>query len=167
MNKTIDTKNIVSATLLSIEEYEKYGEMIPPVEVPPVEEDWFLRSAGIIDNTAAVVCGENGHVEDYGYSVNFEFGVRPVLQISNPESMNLESGDTFPFGKQTFTYLGEGLAICNDCIGKCVFRERRKASNANDYEKSDVKKYVDDWFEKAKEKEMSGLDEPELEEPDR
>lgn len=93
-----------------------------------------------------------------------KFGVRPALGLSNLET--LQPGEKLKFSEQTFTYLGEGLALCDDFIGKYAFRENWKASDANIYETSDVKKYVDEWFEKemVKAQEMS---EPDIDEPDR
>ena len=135
--------NIKGITALSVEEYEKYWN-----KISPVEESWWLCSPGCSADRVACVFGESGDVYVYGFFVYREFGVRPALQISNPESMNLESGDVFSFGGQTFTYLGEGLALCDDIIGKCVFQEAYKAPDANDYEKSDVKAYMEKWLEK-------------------
>lgn len=43
-------------------------------------------------------------------------------------------------------------ALCDNIIGKCVFREDWKAKEANEYEASDVKKYVDKWFNELKER---------------
>ena len=143
-------QQIQSATLLSVEEYEKYRKMIPPVK-----EDWWLRSQGYYDTSAAFVHGVNGLVLSCGDLVLRRFGVRPALRILNPES--LMPGDKFAFGGQTFTYLGEGLAICDDIVKKCAFRKDWGALDANNYEKSDVKAYVENWFEKAKEKETENL----------
>lgn len=149
MDKMIDVNSIQSATLLSCEEARKYREMIPPVE-----EIWWLRSAGGDDIIAACVFGEHGDVYDIGNYVDEEFGVRPALRISNPESLNL--GEKFKFGGQTFTYLGEGLALCDNIVGNCAFRKYYEAPNANDYGASDIKKYVENWFEKVKEWKLIG-----------
>ena len=148
MNKTIDLSSIESATLLSCEEARKYEEMIPPVE-----EAWWLRSPGISDRYAACVySGSLSH-----NPVRYQLGVRPALRISNPESLN--PSEKFKFGEQTFTYLGEGLALCDDIVGNCAFREDWEASDTNDYEASDVKAYVENWFEKTKQAERD-LGEP-------
>lgn len=140
MKKEIKASSIVSATLLSIEEYKEFKKLISPVE-----GTWWLRSPGIDAMTAACVFGESGDVYDYG-AVYYKLAVRPALQISNPES--LKPGDKFNFGENSFTYLGEGLALCDNIVGNCAFREDWEASDTNDYEASDVKKYVDDWLGK-------------------
>lgn len=141
MKKEIDISSIKGITLLSKEEYNKYSD-----KIPPIRESWWLRSAGGHVSDAACVFGEYGNALVYGLTVDSEFGVRPALQISNPEF--LQPGDNFNFGEQTFTYLGDNLALSDNIVGKCVFREDWTASDANIYEKSDVKKYVEDWFKK-------------------
>lgn len=147
MRREINLNNIESITLLSKEEYKKYSD-----KIPTVAKNWWLRSPGGNTFTAACVfCSRSSRSDVFvgGGDVSFALGVRPALQISNPESMNLETGDTFSFGEQTFTYLGEGLALCDDCIGECTFRKDYwKVQDVNDYEKSDVKAYVESWLEK-------------------
>ncbi len=156
MIKEINLDNIESITLLSIEEYKKYRD-----KISPVEGKWWLRSPGDDDILAACVNGESGDVIANGRDVLLEFGVRPALQISNPES--LKPGEEFIVGENSFTYLGEGLALCNNCIGKCAFRDDLTAPDANVYEKSDIKIYVENWFEKTKEKGITITISPELE----
>lgn len=141
MHKTIDMNSIISATLLSSEEYAKYWN-----KIPHVAKSWWLRSPGRDEETAACVFGELGSFIDDGSFVIREFGVRPALQISNQES--LKPGDKFNFGENSFTYLGEGLALCDNIVGNCVFRKDWIAPDANVYEESDVKRYVENWLEK-------------------
>ena len=114
-------QQIESATLLSQEEYEKYEKMFSPAE-----EAWWLHSRGYYALSAARA--NYGYVFADGYYISLELAVRPALQISNPESLN--PSEKFKFGEHTFTYLGEGLALCDDIVGKCAFREDREASNA-------------------------------------
>lgn len=137
MNKTININSIERATLLSVDEYEKYKKEIPLLS----GKSWWLRSPGFNDEYAACVSSRS-----FGSFVSYPLGVRPALQISNPESF--QSGEKFSFGENTFTYLGEGFAICTKSIGNCAFRKNYKANDANNYEASDVKKYVDAWYEK-------------------
>ena len=76
--------------------------------------------------------------------------VRPAL-IINLESSDLEVGDIFEFGGKEFKILSPTIAwMHKDDIGRCTFRKDWEADNANDYEASDVKKFVDEWFEKVK-----------------
>lgn len=158
MKRKISINSIESAALLSKEEYNKYRD-----KISHITKNWWLRSAGRSGSQAAFVSRGSGIVDGRGINVHLEFGVRPALQISNSVSMNLESGDTFEFGRNTFTYLGEGLALCDNIVGNCVFRKDWNAPDANVYETSDVKKYVEDWFEKTKEKGITITISPELE----
>lgn len=141
---------ITGATLLSLEEYNNYKNIIPHLD-----KNWWLRSPGYRSRDAAFVYGVDGYVFDNGFNVPNPFGVRPVLQI-NLSSSNLSVGDEFVIGKHKFTVISESYAISNSNIGWCPFRKDYKADNANNYEASDVKKFVDEWYEElTKEHEIS------------
>lgn len=134
--------DIKGITLLSLEEYQ---ELKPNISL--LNRWWWLRSPGLYDFTAAFVYGDDGRVYAYGHYVVGAFGVRPALVL---ESSNLQIGDNFEFGNHTFTVISDKkYALCNDSIGDHCFREDWKAKDANDYEASDVKKYIEDWYEKA------------------
>lgn len=137
--------DITGATLLSIKEA---GQL--PLELREYDNWWWLRSPGSNPNLAARVepmCPING----YGNArVYLDFGaVRPALQIKNLESSNLKIGDIFEFGGKPFKIISDNLAFCVTDIGEHCFREDWQADDANDYENSDVKKYVNDWFNGA------------------
>lgn len=72
-------------------------------------------------------------------------GVRPALQILNPESSNLNPGDQLEVVGHGWTVLNGGLALCNEIIGRTQFRKDWEAPDANVYERSDVKRYVEEW----------------------
>lgn len=135
---------IDGVTLLTTEEAKAL-----PREQIKIGDDWWLRSPGYNVNNAAFVDGEAGFVYDYGYNVSKEFGVRPALQISNLQSSNLEIGDRFDFADYSWTVIAEDKALCDDIIGYSAFRKDWKAKDANDYEKSDIKKYLEDWWREA------------------
>lgn len=135
----IQTKGI---TLLSSEEFEELESRIPPLN----HTHWWLRSPGFDDRKAAFVLGAIGYVGDFEYNVSEEFGVRPAL-ILEPSNFNI--GDNFEFGNHIFMVISEKYALCDDSIGNHCFREDWKAKDANNYETSDVKKYIEDWYEKA------------------
>ena len=108
---------------------------------------WWLRSPGNNDYNAAFVVGGSGFVYVFGIIVDKEFGVRPALQISNLTSLNFEIGDKFDFANYTWTVISEDKALCDDIIDNSAFRKDWKAKDANDYEKSDIKKYLENWWE--------------------
>lgn len=145
VKKILDVNlNIVGATLLSIEEAEKL-----PLELRKYNLWWWLRSPGHSSYEAAIVYLD-GSVDHYGYFVDISMGaVRPALQIKNLKSSNLQIGDVFKFGENEFKIISENIAFCLTEIGNHCFRKDREAENANDYDRSDIKKYVDNWFESA------------------
>lgn len=133
--------DISGATLLSIEEYKKYKDMIPECH-----GNWWLRSPGYGSSNAAVVFGD-GTGSYYGRYVNIDdFAIRPALKISN--LVDVRVGDIVKFDGKTFTVISPKYALCDTAIGHGAFRKERNAADANVYEASDVKKFVDEWFEK-------------------
>lgn len=137
---------ITGATLLSTEEARQLDEKI--LKAPDV---WWLRSHGDDDVSAACV-NACGYVYDSGYDVRQCFGVRPALKLSNLEGSGLQIGGRFTFGDYNFTIISEKRALCNKIVWRSIFREDGGAKDANDYEASDVKKFVDDWFTRIKER---------------
>lgn len=155
VNKIVNIKedlDITGATLLSIEEAKKL-----PIELRGHGDFWWLRSPGYEPYYAAYV-SYGGSICDQGSIVSSSLGVvRPALKISNLESSNFQIGDQFVFDGKFFQIILDNLALCLTDIGKCWFRESWKVEDANDYEKSDVKKYVDNWFNKAIKGNNNGL----------
>ena len=142
VNKIIikqENLEISGATLLSVEEAEKLDSACLKAD-----SLWWLRSPGICFIFAA--CVDGGSVSEDGLHVGRELAVRPALIISNLGDFKV--GDKFTVGEYAFTIISDEYALCDDIIGDSPFRENDKADNADDYEASDIKKYVDDWFEK-------------------
>lgn len=144
---TVDLE-ITGATLLSIEEAKGL-----PDHLRTHTNWWWLRSPGDNSSDAASVGGD-GSV-DYTYSlVSISLGaVRPALRIKNFESSDLKIGDFIIFDGKEFEIVSGNLAFCKTDIGEHCFQEDWDADDANDYEKSDVKKFIDNWFERAIKKE--------------
>lgn len=137
---------VSGATLLTREEVKQL-----PKRLREYGKWWWLKSPGNYYNYAANVF-EEGYVNRFGNYVDIKnLAVRPALIISNLEVSNLNIGDTFKFGDKEFEIIFDDKALCLSDIGQCAFRKNWVASDAYDYEKSDVKKYVDNWFEKATE----------------
>lgn len=137
--------NIKGATLLTVKEASALS-----VEMRKCFSSWWLRSPGRSGTYAACVGG--GSVKDD--IVEGSLGVRPALEI---EDHYLDDGDQFNFAHHRWTVIKETKALCNDTIGICAFRENWQADNANNYEQSDIKKYVDEWFAKVMEVEDASM----------
>lgn len=132
---------ITGAMLLSAEEAEKYLTHKERI----YDSAWGLCSP-CYDCDCAAYVGCSGYTHNYfGVDVDYEFGVRPALQIKNLESSNLKIGDTFEIGDYEFKVISENLAwMFKQDIGRCEFN--KYLANGNNYETSDVKKFVDKWF---------------------
>jgi len=129
---------ITGVTLLSKEEYWNYREWIPVAHAC-----WWLRSPGSSQYYAANVDAD-GSLNDIHVTID-DASVRPVLTIRNLKSAYLHIGDEFILAGYTWTVIGEGLAIMNDTLENVVFRSDWDAPDANDYEASDVKKWLNNW----------------------
>ena len=132
---------VEKATLLSTEEYEQHKAAISKLGF---NFWWWLRSPGTYSNYYAAGVDDFGYVYSYGFNVDNSYdAVVPALVIVASKS---EIGSRFSFGDKEFLILSPELAICTSSIGKHCFREDWQAPDANDYEASDVKKFVDEWF---------------------
>lgn len=135
--KEIDI-DVVGITLLSKEEYLQAKEYIPFTK-----RTWWLCSPGNLDWTAA--CVDGGYV--YYGGVSNGLGVRPALKINNP---NLSLGDKLEFASHKWTVISDSTALCDDIIGRCAFRTDWEPEDANDYEASDIKYWLENWWNKVK-----------------
>ena len=140
------TPYITGATLLSVEEAKNLNK-----EILKADKNWWLRSPGDSGICAACVFGEDGCVIAHGLIVVSTLGVRPALEISNLESSGYKIGESVYFGGYSFTIISDTYALCDDMIGECAFCKYPKAKDVNKYETSDIKRYVETWFEKIKE----------------
>lgn len=120
-----------AVTLLSKEEYLKNRELIPLVK-----GYWWLRSPGYVDNEAMFVYGEPGDVDDLGYDVRDDLGVRPALKIEHHE--RLKPGQKVGIKGLYFTVLNDGLLLCDTIVIRIMFDRL-----LNDYDTS----YVKHWLE--------------------
>ena len=159
VNKHITVKEpveleIKGITLLSKDEYRRYMKNIPHLKEP-----WWLRSPHYdpiySDNYHADFVYEEGNLSVYGADVSEIKTIRPALKIYTDFS-KLKIGDVFEFKSKLWTIISGDLAICNTYISTYYFRRDYKAENANIYEASDIKKYIEDWFNNE-EKNMNKL----------
>ena len=137
--KEIDI-DIEDITLLSIEEYEACKDIIPPIYC-----SWWLRSQSR-DNYSASYVSSDGSVDYFGcYVDKDDNAVRPVLIY---KSSNLQNGDKIKFADYRWTVISENMMLCDEVIGHTCFRNDWLADDSNDYEKSDIKVWLEDWLEK-------------------
>lgn len=120
--------------LLSIEEYKKYHDRIPHINCW-----WWLRSPGDYSDFTAGV-DDDGSIYFDGYRVDYDDGaVRPVLRIAHPEKIGMRIVQyDFPW-----IVIDKNLAIAEVPI---VFH--RFDNKSNNYENSEIKKFLNDWIER-------------------
>lgn len=146
VNKIISTTKetniqIDGITLLSVDEYKKAKDYIKPSHFV-----WWLRSPGDYKDSVALV-DSDGDVDYFGHYINVNFGVRPALRI-NLKSSDFQIGDSFKLKRYTWTIVSKDYALCDTTIGNMPFRKDWQAKDTNDYEKSDIKEFLEDWYNK-------------------
>lgn len=129
-------------TLLSEEEYIADQGIIPSNG----EWWWWLRSPDNVPPYVAFV-KPGGYVRYMACDVGL-MCVRPALYILNTKTAKLEREDRFEMAGRRWTVLSNDLAICDDPVGQTCFKEFDGVETTNDYDKSDVKKWLHDWAEK-------------------
>lgn len=132
--------NIKEITLLSEEEVETFLSR----EQRSGRDYWWLRSAYSDDSCYAslvIECGGLG----YGLVYDDDIGIVPALRISNLKTLELNIGDKISVGGETWAVISNDLVLCERVVGKTAFRKEHKVPDANVYEKSDVKIWLDQW----------------------
>ena len=121
-------------TLLSLEEYTKYKDIIPLIKDPW----WWLKDSDI----EALVHGVCDDGSLCGSICNFNSGVRPALKIHLSNSKNLKSGDKIRLGSKDFTVLSweesELFALCDEFIAI-----RKFDSCTNEWKSSELKQWLE------------------------
>lgn len=136
--------DITGITLLTTEEAKA-----TPLHSKEYYDIWWLQTPGYCKNTIAFV-DRDGKINYNGKDVRCAISVRPALKIKDLKASTFSVGNIFYFYNWPFEIISDSLALCTGDIGCHYFRYDYNAENANDYEASDVKKFVDEWFEKAK-----------------
>lgn len=131
-------ENIIKCTVPSIEDIKDL-----PKEILKSKDWWWLRSPG---NGSLIAAGVNylGFVYRNGNYVDYTHGVRPLL-ITNLKSENLKLYDIYKIFDIEWYYIGDGNFLSKDILFESPFDV-----NSNDYETSELKKRLDDWFNELK-----------------
>lgn len=112
---------------------------------------WWLRSPCYGASKAPAV-NSHGVAYSRGLPVHYISGyVRPAL-IGEFNVPNCTIGDKFVFGNLTFKIISDNLAFCLGDIGQYLFYDdlksgRNNFDDVNDYETSDIKQFVNEWFD--------------------
>ena len=139
--------NIIGARLPSIETAKKLPDRLVDYITDQGQFSWWWATG---NKRYAYICAYRTFDPAF---VCFPFTVRPVLIIGNLKKASMKIGDLIYFGGKEFEVISEKQAFCTSDIGEYVFKNNKDlcATDAARYEDSDVKKYIDEWFEKNKE----------------
>ena len=131
---------ISDITLLSVDEAKAV-----PNKLRDIGEFWWLREPGDYFQYAAYV-NSDGSVCGYGNLVDYrKYAVRPALKIRGIESANLHLDDVIEVAGYGWTIIPGGYALCNKTVGFKAFRKDANAPDANNFEKSDIKRWLHTW----------------------
>ena len=132
----VDTVPITNVTLLSKEEYEEYKD-----NIPENGQFWWLRSPGSTATHAAMVHRDNYIVN---INVNMSMPVRPILEC-DLDSTGLQIGNKVRLANRNWTVFNGNMFICDTSVGSSVFNPDQNAEDANVYETSEIKTWLDNW----------------------
>ena len=133
VKQAIPEDKVKGVSLLSVEEADNLPDSIRNIGC-----DYWLRTAGRDDDTAAFV-DLNGYVYDGGDYINAcEYGVRPVLSVDN-----IEPGKSFEGFGYSWTKMDNGKLLCDSVIAYKNFD-----SVSNNWETSAIKVWTENWLDK-------------------
>ena len=132
--------DIAGITLLSDEEYHRYRDIIPKRDYP-----WWLRSAFYGIKCFAGFVNEDGEL-DY-MTVKHKFGLVPLIVINRDTSDRIGAGDRFRMKDMSWTAISDRHILCDDSLGNYQYREDWQADDANDFDASDIREMLIDWWE--------------------
>lgn len=129
---------ILGVTLLSEEEIKEI-----PREILACGETWWLRTDGRFSNCVLdVFC--DGILNESGRAVRRENGIRPAFILG---THNLEVGELLEIFGIKVTVINKKYALADKIMTKRPF----DTNCNNEYESSEIKQYLNNWFNSEKE----------------
>lgn len=117
------------------------------LELHDGSSDYWLSTAGRRGyNYAMTVDSCTGVLNAPGYFVNASYAIRPVLIVSNLMP-RYAIGDTVKFGDSdlTYTVISKNKVLADFSLGQMPFQRAYAVEDANDFEKSDIKEWLEYW----------------------
>ena len=121
-----------------------------PKDILSCNRLWWLRSPSYDSHGAAYV-GSDGSVSHFGNAVSSaNVCVRPAFRIANQESSYPQIGERMKIaatGEESIevVYIGNNLWLAVEPIGESCFRKDWSAPDANCWDKSDLKRWLQKW----------------------
>lgn len=111
--------------------------------------DWWIRTPCDSTHYVYTVDGVSGEIlsDDGDYWVDDWACVRPALKLFGCwRSRGFDVGDMLDFCGYKFKIISNEYALCENAVDCKPFRTAADADDANIYEASDMKDYVDEWL---------------------
>jgi hypothetical protein len=127
--------------LLTIEEFEKYKDLIPALRIHGVAQHYWLRPTNDAERPFWIADSE--HSLDWNFPSSYEY-IRPSLRISE-NNTTTKIGDKIHLFGESWTVLDsnndEMLVLCDDYI---AYRDMTDYTSNWDF--CDLKKWLNDWL---------------------
>ena len=133
---------LLGARLLTAAEYEACRKLIPI----SFDVSLWLKDAGERRGEAAYVY-TNNTANLSGMNTDYSLGIRPAIEY-DPEGAELKDGYRVEINGKMFTVVKQGVLLADEVIGWGPFRKDKFAPDCGDYEASDIKKTIDEWYSK-------------------
>lgn len=150
--------------LLSVEEAEKIPRDILVCKAPKNFDGcvdsthyclWWLQTKSVESAGAIAVITNLGSIDDYGYTSGNEYiAIRPILKLDKTLLKQMPKTK-----KGYIKYLNTKWIDVSKYVGypcllkkKCLVRAYRFDEKTDDYNKSEIKKYIDGWYNNMLEK---------------
>ena len=134
--------DILHISILNKEEYLKYKDAIPSIigDDNSWEYSWWLKTSD--DSPYGVYCVYDNNIN--AKNVEISSGIRPILIIrKNP---NILVGDKIEIAGKSWTVISNKYLLCDSFLDKLPFYKDCKSKYAKNWNKSEVKKYIVDWY---------------------
>ena len=110
---------------------------------------YWLKNPGRYEyNTTAACVHGAGEISEEGFLITAELRVRPVLYVSGLTEYDVIPYDELKLFNRVWIAIPENTLLLKCSLGTYCFRKDYMVDDANEYEASDIKKYLDGWLEK-------------------
>ncbi len=130
---------ITGPTVLSAEEFLTCKALVPP-------GGWYwLRSHGDAARTCRAGMA-NPQGEIYDALVMCAYGARPAAFAPGFAELGISPGGRVLMKGRIWTAVARDVLLCDGPIGNCPFRADWTAPDSGEWEASDLKAYIEEWW---------------------
>lgn len=125
--------------LLSKDEYRKYESKIPSIG----SCSWWLRSQGNFENSVTAVVHDTFYSMGIHHDIS-DIGVRPALKLHIANTCALSEGNILDCGRFPWICIDKDKSLFVAEVPICF---RRFDGVDGDYETSEIRKFLKEWWE--------------------